>query len=121
MKYLINALLIFYVVLKPLVPLLDYALRYDYISTKLCVNQSKVELNCNGKCYVTKELAKSSGNPFHSSEQTKSLTFLETFIVYDVLTIILNENKKEHKTIEDHYANHYFYTLTHTIFHPPIV
>lgn len=58
--------------LKPLFPLLDYAVNYDYISTELCVNRTQKELHCNGKCYVSKELAKAS--------QEDSLPFSKTKI-----------------------------------------
>jgi len=46
--------------LKSLFPLFDYTVNYNYISNKLCVNRTQPELHRNGKCDLSKELAKSS-------------------------------------------------------------
>nr|WP_255749311.1 hypothetical protein [Gramella crocea] len=42
---------------RPLWPLVEYAVNYDYIVDKLCENKDKPEMECNGKCYLTKQLA----------------------------------------------------------------
>jgi len=46
--------------LKPIFPVLQYALDYDHISKVLCVNKKKPQMHCNGKCHLMKELAKAS-------------------------------------------------------------
>ena len=46
--------------LKPILPVLEYVVNYDYIVNELCENKSKPELKCNGKCHLMKELAKES-------------------------------------------------------------
>jgi len=49
-------------------PVVDYAINYDYIVNVLCENKGKPEMQCNGKCYLTKELAEEAGindnNPY---------------------------------------------------------
>lgn len=45
---------------KPFWPVMDYMVNYDYIVNTLCENKDKPEMHCNGKCYLTKELAKAS-------------------------------------------------------------
>ena len=35
-----------------------FMLERDYISSKLCVNKSKPQMHCHGKCYLMKELKK---------------------------------------------------------------
>lgn len=57
--------------LKPLFPVIDYAVNYNYISNKLCVNITQPELHCNGKYYVSKELAKSSQKDSSPFSKTK--------------------------------------------------
>lgn len=47
---------------KPFWPVMDYMVNYDYIVNTLCENKDKPEMHCNGKCYLTKELAKTSEN-----------------------------------------------------------
>lgn len=42
-------------------PVLDYMANYDYIVNTLCENKDKPELKCNGKCHLSKELAKEAG------------------------------------------------------------
>jgi len=44
--------------IRPVVPLLDYAMNYEYISQVLCINTDKPELECDGKCYLTQEIQK---------------------------------------------------------------
>lgn len=45
---------------KPLWPIVDYVLNYDFIVATLCENQDKPEMHCDGKCYLTKQLAQES-------------------------------------------------------------
>src|SRR5690554_6571989 len=53
---------------KPFWPVVDYMVNYDYIVNVLCENKDEPEMECNGKCYLGKELAKEQGdsdaNPF---------------------------------------------------------
>jgi hypothetical protein len=41
-------------------PYLSYKINYNYISKELCENKDKPKMNCNGKCYLNKELKKAS-------------------------------------------------------------
>ncbi len=43
---------------RPIVPVIDYLINYDYIAEQLCENRNKPILACNGKCYVAKEIEK---------------------------------------------------------------
>ncbi len=45
---------------KPVLPVVEYMVNYDYISKVLCENKAKPKLKCNGKCHLMKELAKAS-------------------------------------------------------------
>jgi hypothetical protein len=42
--------------LKPIEPLIEYYLRYDLFSKKLCLNLDRPELKCNGKCILMQRL-----------------------------------------------------------------
>ena len=57
--------------LKPILPVIDYIVNYDYISNVLCENKAKPELKCNGKCHLIKELAKASNDdkPINSDKK----------------------------------------------------
>ena len=61
---------------RSVLPLLDYAVNYDYISTQLCENQSEPDLRCNGKCYVKHEMAKSSENQSTKIQKVEFFTII---------------------------------------------
>ena len=49
--------------IRPIMPIISYAVNYEYISTELCENKDKPEMACNGKCHLKKELAKEDNKP----------------------------------------------------------
>ena len=70
-------IVVFSLVLKPVFPLVEYAVNYDHIAKVLCVNKAKPKLKCNGKCHLMKELAKaaeaeSAGDKSASSNKKSS-------------------------------------------------
>lgn len=42
--------------LRPLGPVFNYVLNFDYISTVLCINQDKPEMACHGTCQLSKQI-----------------------------------------------------------------
>lgn len=57
-KLLISAVLISQILwlIRPVLPYVEYVLNYEYISEVLCINQDKPELECDGKCYLRKQV-----------------------------------------------------------------
>ena len=53
---------------RPLIPIMEYHANFNYIATVLCENKDKPSLNCNGKCYLKKQLKKIN----HDSHDHKS-------------------------------------------------
>jgi hypothetical protein len=53
---------------RPVVPIIEYYANYDYIANVLCENKDKPYLECNGKCYLEKQLNKAN----HSNHEHKS-------------------------------------------------
>ena len=47
---------------------LDYQINKDYIVQFLCINKSKPELNCQGHCYLQKQLKKAEQPVNQSTE-----------------------------------------------------
>lgn len=45
---------------RPSVPLLEYAVNQDYIAAELCENKARPEMNCGGSCYLMKQLKKAA-------------------------------------------------------------
>ena len=80
MKQFLAIPLIFIMLVKPLWPVMDYIINYDYIVTHLCENRDKPQLQCDGKCYLAQLLAKENGqqedNPFESQQLSNELVQL---------------------------------------------
>lgn len=55
----------------PLLPLLDYGLRYDYYAEVLCENKDKPELHCNGTCKLA-QMLKAQEEATHDPVHTMS-------------------------------------------------
>ena len=73
----------FIMLVKPLWPVAEYIINYNYIKNVLCENLDKPMLNCDGKCYLAKQLAKESKqdqeNPF-GEKKTKTETITSLFL-----------------------------------------
>ena len=120
MKLILNIFFIFYLVFKPLIPVLDYAVNYNYISEELCINKNIPVLHCNGKCYLEKELAKNAQDDAQSSK-TKSQDQKITDLC---LPVEISEIQKGYYilTIRDKniYKENYHYLFLKPIFRPPV-
>lgn len=113
----------FVALLKPVIPLVEYMVNYDYISKVLCENKAKPELKCNGKCHLMKEMAKASEDEKPLQNDKKSvhiesevLFFQEIELLQIPLIIFKNNNK-----ISDNYTNSYSHLSSFSVFHPPTI
>ena len=107
--------------LKPILPVVEYAMNYEYISKVLCVNKAKPMMHCNGKCHLMKELAKASENekPI-SSDKKNSVQEFEVLFFQKIkeYTSLKNEHfTKANPT--DKYSNLYSFLNSISFFHPP--
>ena len=107
--------------LKPILPVIEYAVNYEYISKILCVNKDKPKMQCNGKCHLMKELAKASENekPLSSDKKIASqefeTLFFEEIKLFKIAPIcFLNKQK-----VNSNYSNLYFHRISCSVFHPP--
>ena len=121
MKLFYSILFTFYMVLRPLVPLVEYAVNYDYIAKVLCINKNRPEIHCNGKCYLSKELAKTNDSESSPFQKLKSSgqKILDTYILPETTEIMTTEKLpffNGHFIYETAYS---FLFLTH-IFKPPV-
>jgi hypothetical protein len=72
--------------LRPIHPLIDYALRYSTYANELCLNRDKPDLQCEGKCILMQRLQQAASEmpaPFTPSTtsvnlQEYPLGFIET-------------------------------------------
>ncbi len=106
--------------LKPILPVVEYVVNYEYISKVLCVNKDKPMLHCNGKCQLMKELAKASENEKPVSDkkiatQESEVLFIEKIGSFVAIPLFFRITTK----IIDNYSNFYSHLNSCTVFHPP--
>jgi hypothetical protein len=108
--------------LKPVLPVIDYVVNYDYISKVLCINKAKPKLQCNGKCHLMKELAKTSESetPISSNKKIASheleVLFFEEIKSFKITSIYFDKNQ----LLNSNYSELYSYLNSDSVFRPPI-
>lgn len=116
-------ILALFMLFKPVIPVLEYVVFYDYIKNELCENKDKPKLECNGKCHLVKEMAKASDTPEkgndkkHISVET-SVVFCQEIDVNFGFKPLIYTRKSE---ITSNYNLSYSYLEINSVFKPPIV
>lgn len=115
---IIIALIVF---LKPVIPVLEYVINYDYISKVLCENKDKPKMHCNGKCHLMKELAKQaeSEKPIQNDKKT-SINEFEVLFFQQIKSLEIVQVSFPNKSKRfNPYSNLYFHLKGFSVFHPP--
>lgn len=77
-------------------------------------------MDCKGKCYLAKELSKTSQNSARQ-DQLKLSVFSELFTVGNVFTVINNINFNLKNLKQNSFLSQFYtFSLTSRIFHPPL-
>ncbi|MBV8324751.1 hypothetical protein [Chryseobacterium sp.] len=121
MKLICSILFTLYMVFRPLIPVVEYAVNYDYIVSTLCVNKNKPEIHCNGKCYLSKELAKandSETSPFNKTKPSGQ-KMLDIYILPEIAKISVTE-KIPFFNFNFIYETAYSFLFLNSIFKPPV-
>lgn len=115
-------IIVTFILFKPVFPVLDYVINYDYISTHLCENIDKPALKCNGKCHLKKELANEAkkDNPKSNEQKSNSITF-EVLYCENIASYTFNSKTSIEKKVQPLYNCIYFRLNSTSIFHPPIL
>lgn len=118
----IAVIIIIVLFLKPVFPVIDYMVNYDYISTVLCINKDKPELHCNGKCQLMKELANAADDdkPISTNKKTNTNTLNDLFVQEVNEYVFMTANKPVEYILNSKYTNLYSHLEVYSIFHPPI-
>ena len=110
-------------ILKPILPVVDYIVNYEYISKVLCVNKAKPMMHCNGKCHLMKELAKAAETENPKSSDKKQNTPIQEVLFFKEIksfSIVSFSFSTENK-INSSYLELYSYLNTNSVFHPPTI
>jgi hypothetical protein len=112
-----------FLVLKPIIPVLEYVVNYDYIATVLCINKDKPKLECNGKCHLMKEMAKASESEKPISNDKKSFSSeLEVLFFQDLFQFSFRNSLPNYITNSFELPNNLYHFLSDlNCFHPPTI
>ena len=124
MKYLCTMktfifILVTVLLLKPVLPFLEYAVNYDYITQVLCENKAAPELECNGKCHLMKELAKASEDEKPLSSHKKSMSESEVLFFQEFQQNVVFTSTPSFVMISNFYLNNYSLLLFDSSYRPP--
>ncbi len=104
---------------KPVLPVLEYVVFYDYITNELCENKAKPEMHCNGKCHLAKELAKANDSEKSQDSRFFSVEiFAAVFPEVPVFSSSVRFPSTEKASFG--YQNLYFHLASSETFHPPL-
>lgn len=102
--------------LRPIKPYVDYVLNYEYISTVLCINKDKPEMECNGKCHLVKQVSEQQSEDlktFPIQIKDYPIGFVNLFSIQKNKMVVL---QSFHKFF---YHKNYSFLHEFSVFHPP--
>lgn len=120
MHRVVAILLLFTIHIQPIsngVIVLDFILNQEYVKEFLCINKEQPELQCNGKCHLSKQLENNTPN----KEQQLSLLFDYKHYFNSAWASILpiQYMDYEFKSKLPKYSMTYYKDIVFDIFHPP--
>ncbi|WP_146035165.1 hypothetical protein [Formosa algae] len=118
-----SLLLAIFLMVKPLIPLVEYAAFYDYIVNELCENKDVPELQCNGKCHLKEQLAKASDTEKGNNDKGGSISFENTLVFFQnsKFNYDLFFPKEQPLKTASFYSKIYNFHYVNFVFHPPLV
>lgn len=106
---------------RPLIPVVDYVVNYEYISTELCENIQQLEILCNGKCYLAKEISKTLDDNQKPADKTVSVKLMDVFNLNSIAEIQVEIPIKIQKEIIYNYLAEYEFLFSQSLLKPPLV
>ncbi len=103
---------------QPVLPIFEYLLNQDYIAKVLCINKEEPEIQCNGKCYLMKQIKKKEDKKKKSMpkiDMEKYSVFFFDFFNYTIKKSTSHLGIKSTFT----YQNTYSYLYSFIDDHPP--
>lgn len=108
--------------IRPVVPVMEYAINYDYIREVLCINKYNPEQKCNGKCHLKKELDDVFNDKDSKRTPQKNNPVEEVVSLFcqkiEECNFFTNNELFSNKQI-GHYKELYSYNFCISFFHPP--
>ncbi|TXE09964.1 hypothetical protein FUA26_10805 [Seonamhaeicola algicola] len=97
-----------------------YQINIDYITNVFCVNKEKVEMACNGKCHLAKQL-QATENPSEDGKTTLHILDVVTVVFLQKTQCFTISNPSEfiNKNILNSYNKLYTFNFQSFQFKPP--
>ncbi len=112
-------ILAFFILFKPLFPIVEYVSNYEYISKVLCENKARPELKCNGKCHLMKEMAKASEGE-KPNDKKPIVKEIELLFFQEIQSLTaIKRALIGAMSLNSNYSNLYSYLDSRSDFHPP--
>lgn len=105
--------------IKPIQPLIEYHLRYEYFAKKLCLNLDRPEMKCNGQCVLMQRLKKASQETNTPAAPISTNVNLKDYPVGFMSLLMIPENKFIYISTLTGYALKICQPVTRGIFRPP--
>jgi hypothetical protein len=97
-----------------------YRVNQDYIAKNLCENRDKPMLNCNGQCYLAKQL-KAAEEKEQKSNSERLEKMPEVVLAFQSIQPIFTASFLQILVVEDHFTTPVFVLSGESkgLFHPP--
>lgn len=121
MKFFIIVIFSTILLARPIVPVIEYFINYDYIKNVLCINKDNPENDCNGKCHLQKQLS-DVAKENNEKSPLKTTTTEEVSILFSQEISPFNFTAMANVSSDKKYANykhHYLFQFSMVAFHPP--
>ncbi len=101
--------------IKPALPVIEFYLNQDFIAEFLCINRDKPELQCNGKCHLSKMIESETDN-----EQAPTIDLREYPVALLNFKILEDTFKNSAEVVlETSYNSDYSYLYFTSLLRPP--
>ncbi|WP_413513286.1 hypothetical protein [Myroides odoratus] len=105
---------------KPVLPVVEYVVLYDYIKNELCVNRDKPEMQCNGKCHLMKELAHASDtstekDKIHFASAEIQISYYQAISIVSYGNLFQTYKTQKDVSVDDLYT----FSFLNFLFKPP--
>lgn len=105
------------------ITLIDWKINQLEITNEYCINKARPELNCKGKCHISKILNNQLEENIQKKNQKnnsklfkiKQLELAITHPIYNQIKPVVTPINE----IQSEYTNHYHFQHTSFLFHPP--
>lgn len=106
--------------IRPIIPIIEYHANYDYISTVLCENRDRPYLECNGKCYLEKQLKEVNHDNHEHNSNIPKINFDDYPIsLIGEFTYILKDLKSNDFNNQILHSHHFTQDYLSSVFKPP--